>query len=96
MKVDAPGLTEGLSESFAGGRSVPPHEALDRTTAPELFDLHVPAPALAAPEFEFRNRYPVWESRRELARIFTALYSASPGGGEPGTLRAYLSAALTT
>jgi hypothetical protein len=34
--------------------------------------------------------------RRELARIFTALYATSAGGGAPGTLRAYLSEALTT
>jgi hypothetical protein len=34
--------------------------------------------------------------RRELTRIFTALYGQPPGGGEPGTLRAYLSQALTT
>ncbi len=34
--------------------------------------------------------------RRELVRIFTALYGQRPGGGEPGTLRAYLTSALTT
>lgn len=33
--------------------------------------------------------------RRELGRIFTALYGHA-GGGEPGTLRAYLTSALTT